>query len=92
MRRDGLAASASGSTYLQDDRGEMLALAGALLQSGIKQISFTKNLGLAELNIFVELIKVSLIAPAQARVGIWDGDTRGSREEWWTDAASPSTP
>lgn len=84
VRRDGLAASASVSTYMQDDRGEMLALASALQQAGIKQLSFTKNLGLAELNIFVELIKVSLVAPAQTRAGLWDGNTRGSREEWWT--------
>ncbi|MEQ1473098.1 MAG: hypothetical protein ABLQ96_04725, partial [Candidatus Acidiferrum sp.] len=84
VRRDGLAASASISTYMQDDRGEMLALASALQQAGIKQLSFTKNLGLAELNIFVELIKVSLVAPAQTRAGLWDGNTRGSREEWWT--------
>ena len=84
VRRDGLAASASVSAYMQDDRGEMLALAGALQQAGIKQLSFTKNLGLAELNIFVELIKVSLVTPAQTRAGLWDGETRASREEWWT--------
>jgi hypothetical protein len=83
VRRDGLAASAAVSTYLQDDRGEMLALAGALMQAGIKQISFTKNLGLAELNIFVELIKVSLVTPAQARACTWDGEARGSRDAWW---------
>ncbi len=87
VRRDGLALSPSGSTYLQDARGEMQSLASALAQAGIKQISFKNNLGLAELNIFAELIKVSLISPAftspQTHAGILSGETRGSRDAWW---------
>lgn len=78
VRRDGLAISPSGSTYLQDTRGEMQSLASALTHAGIKQISFKNNLGLAELNIFVELIKVSLVSPA-----ITPAQTRGSRDAWW---------
>ena len=42
VRRDGLAVSASDSAYLQDARGEMLALSSTLTQAGIRQISFTK--------------------------------------------------
>ncbi|MDP9339583.1 MAG: PilZ domain-containing protein [Acidobacteriota bacterium] len=88
VRRDGLAVSPSGAAYLQDARGEMLALASALMQAGIKQISFTKNLGLAELNVFVELIKVSLITPGQTHASIRGGEARGSRDEWWTTQLS----
>jgi hypothetical protein len=84
VRRDGLAVSPTGTAYLQDARGEMQSLASVLTQAGIRQISFKKDLGLAELNIFAELIKESLMTPAQTRASMWSGEARSSHEAWWT--------
>lgn len=66
VERDGLAVSRLGAAHLPDVREEMQALAVMLRQAGIRRLSFTHKLGLEELNILAELIKVSFMTPSLA--------------------------
>jgi hypothetical protein len=83
VKRDGLAVSPAGTVYVPDARGEMQALCSVLMQAGIKRMSFTEKLCLEDLNILTELIKVSLITPAQTLAGPNDRAIRSSRDDWW---------
>jgi len=79
--REGLAVPHGGGGHLPDVRGEMRTLSGVLRQAGIRSMVFTTKLGLDELNILAELIKVSLVTPGH---GIPDTPSRNRRDAWWT--------
>src|SRR5450631_217335 len=83
VERDGLAVSRLGTGHLPDTRGEMQALAIVLRQAGIRRISFIHKLGLEELNILAELIKVSLMTPEPGPAKIPGGAAGAWRDEWW---------
>jgi PilZ domain len=83
VERDGLAVSRLGAAHLPDTRGEMQALALMLRQAGIRRLSFTHKLGIEELNILAELIKVSLMTPEPGPAKIPGGAARAWRDEWW---------
>jgi hypothetical protein len=84
VERDGLAVSRLGAPHLPDTRGEMQALALMLRQAGIRRLSFTHKLGIEELDILAELIKVSLMIPEPGPAKIPGGAARAWRDEWWT--------
>ncbi len=83
VERDGLAVSRLGAAHLPDTRGEIQALALMLRQAGIRRLTFTQMLGIEELNILAELIKVSLMTPEPGPAKIPGGVARAWRDEWW---------
>jgi len=87
--RDGLVSPALGEASLPDITGGMLALSSALQQAGIKRISFLPKLRLEEVDIFSELVKVSLItigpvSTAQTSSRTPDSEAKATPDIWWT--------
>jgi hypothetical protein len=72
------------NTPLPDVRGELQSLCGILIQGGIRRLSFTKKLRIAELDTLAQLIKVSLTSPRPAHTAPGDRQAALFRDKWWT--------